>query len=1346
MGIHPSCPAPEQTTIVGATPQVTASVWADSFEAPLARGATLDDTSGQFLIGRATDLDTGGVTPFSTETDYDKGFTLADATFNGVALGGDAADGVAFFAAEYNNNGNGGWYSYAGILSGTNLGAPLTDTAGSAKWVGSFRYEGYVAVDFILNVSFGAGTGAGEIEALVERYRAYGGTHHYDYHIAGEFNDAGVITGTVGMGVFRTSDPANRGTAQFSGPLTGLIGEEGAIGAWTFGSHYGGFVARPSSAEELQSLTEICADNPFNRLCAVGYESERVARIEHCIIGDNASDESCSSANKWASADLSSYYRLSSSCINNPFQRTCYERLPNHYQQLRANRVAFCRTAGNADNALCTLYLTFHHICTNNPFDAQCLSNEDYTPYRRDVCSVDPFTTQCAGGAYSDLRVTFCEYHVGDPACPFVPVTVSNITPNRVTAEDWVASFDGNLGNTPDMSYSERERNPQTGRYPSRSSFLEGNADGLDTGTLVSIFYKYYKGHDIKTDILNFDTATFDGKYLNGDAEDGLAFFAGIQIADEENDNDRHHGYTGILSTTDLGAPLNQTGSATWYGTIALGSLYDDDTDFSLDIVFKGASGGTLSAFIAQNARSWFLNEPRYHAKLKARFDANGVITGTLDEGIFIDSDPNRPKHPERGRNPRFIESVSGLIGEEGAIGVFQNGGGFVVRPSEAFMSQAPLVNNARVTTADWLESFDVALSAAPAYRNEPTPYDIFSDENPYREEGVHDPNEFLKGSKTGMSLRNGDGITYKVLTLADSTLDGQSLGGDAADGLAIARERWVGSHYASILSGTDLGAPLTQNQGTVNWYGKFRVLGRHYTDSDFELRINFGAGEGAGTLNAFVRSQHVNTYHFRINGVFDDNGVITGAVELGNFGGQNAALPTYGRESGVLRGLIGEEGAIAVFIGDKNNYNGFSGGFVATPDLTGVVLAAPVADTSPNRVTTSDWLESFDVVPSAILDGNLNTRFLGSDRNVPQSREVQWYQAGDRGYEVMGFAPIIRNEGEEAKTVSQGPFFASSKSGKYIYFAGISSSSDLGAPLVSSDVPVYWSGRFQATLPYEIEKDLVLKVSFNGGGNHVGEVEAFVKDSGDLYYYLKGNFDNKGVIKGTVKYGDISDRDNNPSRRGVLTGLIGEAGASGAFVANINNGFGDYSGVFVAYSRSGLGREASPTTTPTPAIDTTPNRVTAADWVAGFDRIPFHVPSEPRSYQRSQFLRSTRGTLNTGETIKRSYSNVVPDVTHLTLADTAFGNNRGDVTDGIAMFKGKFSNGFEQNYAGVLSGTDLGAPVTETTGTAEWEGRFQTTEMDAKDFTLEIDFGKREVEAFVHRRTSRLLLYDRYF
>ncbi len=135
-GNHPSCPAPEPTPT-----DVTAEVWADSFDEDLSHGVTAEDTESKFLIGRATDLDTGGLAPYSTRSDYNKGLNLADATFNGVALGGDRADGVGFFSAEPANNGR--THSYAGILSGTNLGAPLTDTIGSAKWIGSFRYEGW---------------------------------------------------------------------------------------------------------------------------------------------------------------------------------------------------------------------------------------------------------------------------------------------------------------------------------------------------------------------------------------------------------------------------------------------------------------------------------------------------------------------------------------------------------------------------------------------------------------------------------------------------------------------------------------------------------------------------------------------------------------------------------------------------------------------------------------------------------------------------------------------------------------------------------------------------------------------------------------------------------------------------------------------------------------------------------------------------------------------------------------------------------------------------------------------------------------------------------------------------
>ncbi|MCA8835011.1 MAG: hypothetical protein K8953_07985, partial [Proteobacteria bacterium] len=323
---NPACPQPTQ---------VTAEVWADSFDTPLAHGATADDTESKFLIGRETDLDTGGVRTYKHSShSVFGGLNLADATFNGTALGGDATDGMVFFAAKAANN---GWYySYAGILSGTNLGAPLTDTIGSAKWIGSFQHRYRSPVDFVLNVSFGTGEGAGEIEALARSRSSY-----FDYHIVGEFDDAGVITGTAQEGFYRTNDPDNRGRAYVTGKLTGLIGEEGAVGAFLIGSTYGGFVARPSSADELRTLEQTCADDPFNNLCTIGYESERKAVFEHCITGGNANDENCESANVF------------DNCIKDPFFWACSDSLPQYYEQLQANRVVFCRTAGNAGNALC---------------------------------------------------------------------------------------------------------------------------------------------------------------------------------------------------------------------------------------------------------------------------------------------------------------------------------------------------------------------------------------------------------------------------------------------------------------------------------------------------------------------------------------------------------------------------------------------------------------------------------------------------------------------------------------------------------------------------------------------------------------------------------------------------------------------------------------------------------------------------------------------------------------------------------------------------------------------------------------------------------------------------------
>ncbi|MCA8836094.1 MAG: hypothetical protein K8953_13515, partial [Proteobacteria bacterium] len=397
-GTHPSCPAPEPTitepTIAeGATPQVTASVWADSFALPLAHGATAADRRNKFLIGRATNLDTGGLTPYRRNSGLytdNRNLNLADATFNGQSLGGDRADGVAFFATGlYTDN---TYRVYAGILEGTNLGAPLTDTAGSAKWLGSFKVANYSPQDFILNISFGTGDGAGEIDGIIEGYN-----RAWDYEIVGEFDDAGVIAGSVSSPIFGSNSDISIYGVFSTYPLTGLIGEEGAVGAFLLAGFHGGFVARPPSGEELQSLEQTCNDNPFDKLCSIGYESQRNAIIEQCIVGDNANNDAlCGGAITW---DV---------CVESPFFTNCNYRLPDYYEQAQANRLAFCRTAGNADNALCNIWATVKHICTTYPFDAQCLGDNRFTELRRDACLGNPFATRCAGEGYNDLRVSFC--------------------------------------------------------------------------------------------------------------------------------------------------------------------------------------------------------------------------------------------------------------------------------------------------------------------------------------------------------------------------------------------------------------------------------------------------------------------------------------------------------------------------------------------------------------------------------------------------------------------------------------------------------------------------------------------------------------------------------------------------------------------------------------------------------------------------------------------------------------------------------------------------------------------------------------------------------------------------
>ncbi len=219
-----------------------------SFDSPLPKFPNADNPKNEFLQGTRNGLDFG-------DSGVGNGTiaTLNLATGNGYRdLGGDEEDGVVFYSGLF--MGNSVRYYYAGIFSGTDLGLPRTETSGTAMWNGLFRAAGVnrinvgVNQDFILTVNFGAGNEAGQIEAFVKI-----NSSSFGYYLTGNFNSRGVITGTVEarrLDNFTGDDQANP-SAYFTNPdgkLTGLIGQEGAVGAFisdTGWNYSGGFVARP---------------------------------------------------------------------------------------------------------------------------------------------------------------------------------------------------------------------------------------------------------------------------------------------------------------------------------------------------------------------------------------------------------------------------------------------------------------------------------------------------------------------------------------------------------------------------------------------------------------------------------------------------------------------------------------------------------------------------------------------------------------------------------------------------------------------------------------------------------------------------------------------------------------------------------------------------------------------------------------------------------------------------------------------------------------------------------------------------------------------------------------------
>ena len=159
--------------------------------------------------------------------------------------------------------------------------------------------------------------------------------------------------------------------------------------------------------------------------------------------------------------------------------------------------------------------------------------------------------------------------------------------------------------------------------------------------------------------------------------------------------------------------------------------------------------------------------------------------------------------------------------------------------------------------------------------------------------------------------------------------------------------------YYAGLLSGTDVGTPLVETEGMGQWHGRLAIVNKYGGEvrvetADFVLTVNF-ANKTLDAVDVAVLDGL-----FTIDGRFSASGVIYGLTSFRDTtaGGRK----TIERDNGTIRqanpplssrgsvtGVIGINGAVGAFIssgegignretGAKNTFGEYAGGFVASP------------------------------------------------------------------------------------------------------------------------------------------------------------------------------------------------------------------------------------------------------------------------------------------------------------------------------------------------------------------------------------------------------------------------------
>ena len=1322
----------------------------------------LDDTpnteaaQNEFLRGTADGLSTGGFVQKDGFFAVVSTLNLSTATYEGSPLDGDVADGVAFFAGrEHKVQGDitTDVDYYAGIHSGTDLGKPLPRQYNPAggdlelEWngrIGWLIYDpaqagGYAfgtktngVRDFTLTINLTDRTIYALTARTADLYTAYG------FLLEGDYDENGVINGTAQYGLRGGSGLSS---ALYQGFLIGLIGEQGAVGAFHLtengaGGAAGGFVVSSSSLvgsdpavpdegsfnHWFANRNKDNADNPINVLGATE-DINGTNPAANFIVGNDAltsflayDDEdnvlrfSAGSLDgvAYGFADVGGVEKfytglLVGTSLGAPLQQTSDSvtwnaRLAIAKQDEQGTRTGSYLTSvddfklkisftasGGTITTVNSQGITLTRAVSENPgaqdrflisgtFNSQGLLRGT-TTYR----SFDGNNPADLGGILTGLigvngvAGTFISQASGAGTVGhYVGGFIASESFGRGGADDWQSNAlaaDGVAELTINEVGSAALADGTTSDY----TFIGGGSDTLLLGNAAT------KSPTLTQDLtfdINLTLPNGDVFSLNSEVSGGISF-AQATVGGQEQF------YAGLLSDTFVGAPLQaQPASVNWRGVLSIITgaspvLYT--TDFTLAVNFDTESvfSNTILPLAAGNTN--------HNIIIEGRFNADGIIYGTAT-------------YQTGGQSNEGI--LTGLIGTDGTAAVF---GGDATSGAEAFIG---------------------GLIAVPSGASLLTPNSQFAwatelDETVFKDTRF---NADIPTVITDANVINLDTTVLGGLDNVDGTQDGFTVFTTTVTVPTPATTRHVG-----ITTGANLGGPVVDTGGIGQWHARMAGLiigGGAATsfDADFTLRVVFNTQTiTAGTMPSFVAADETQfSFSFPSVRWNVNTGVFTGDITLIASTGE----PTKG---GVLRGIIGRDGAIGTFKVSEAGAGGreFIGGFVAVPESIGAA-----------RGKTAYWTEyarNMDNTDALAVRGVRAARANDGDYTVIEGG----LESLELGLAVTKHATLTHDLTfkdtvvlPDGSTISLDPtadggisFARNAAVDKY--YVGLLSGTDVGR-LLSVQPTANWLGRlgfitgdksYTPDFELAIDFDERTLTSFNPDDS-TDRILLYTEAGSPFTLTIDGKFNDRGIIYGTTTYRFVIST-TPASFDGVLTGLIGEKGAAAVFYSSTAI---KYVGGFVAVPD--LGPDFTNVRTNT---------------TASYNVWTNRIPVAPVQDATSVAAGDTASTDNSA-----AFSTEIPTapsaVNQISLNLATFG---GDVGDGLIGYAGDAAR-----HIGLLSSTNLGG-VPIYAGKAEWSGVMQWILGDGssdrfftRSFTLNVDFNTQTLTADAITFTSDAVSY----